>query len=339
MANGTFWVAFLPERGLVSELSQSLDSDQVTPRAEVFLRAVKRKTQESNEAAVEIAGVRLTHPDRILYPEQGVSKRALAKYYRAVADRILPHIVNRPVSLVRCPRGRTGGCFFQKHASKGFPEELRKVRITEKSGSDDYVYIDGVAGLVAASQIGVLELHIWGAHIDSLEKPDRMVFDLDPDPSIDFAEVCKAAAEMRGRLEELGLVSYPMATGGKGIHVVVPLIPDHGWDEMKNFAEAVARSFADEKPDRYLAQASKSARKGRIFIDYLRNARGATAIAPFSSRARQGAPVAWPVSWRRLQYLKNAQLASINTAATLLWRQKSDPWRGYFDVRQTLPRR
>jgi len=300
---------------------------------------MKRKRRDSSEEVVSIAGVRLSHPDRVLYPEQGVSKRELAEYYLAVADRILPHLVNRPVSLVRCPRGQTGECFFQKHASKGFPEELRRVRIRERSGSDEYVYIDGAPGLVAAAQLGVLELHIWGVHIDSLEKPDRMVFDLDPDPAVGFAEVRKAAAEMRERLGDLGLVSFPMATGGKGVHVVVPLVPDHGWDEIKDFAEAVARSFADKWPDRYLAQASKSARKGKIFIDYLRNARGATAIAPFSSRAREGAPVAWPLNWRQLQRLDNAQPASIATAAKLLRRQKSDPWQGYFDVRQELPRR
>lgn len=298
-----------------------------------------KRTIEDNDAAIEFAGVRLSHPDRILYPEQGVSKRALAEYYLAVADRILPHIANRPLSLVRCPRGQSGECFFQKHASKGFPKELRRIWIGEKRGSDEYLYVDDAAGLVAAAQMGALELHIWGACIDSLETPNRMVFDLDPDPSIGFAEVCKAAAEMRERLEELGLASYPMATGGKGVHVIVPLIPDHGWDEMKEFAEAVARSFADEKPDCYLAQASKSARKGRIFIDYLRNTRGATAIAPFSSRARKGAPIAWPVSWRRLGQLKTAQPASIASAGEMLRRQKNDPWPGYFDVQQALPRR
>jgi bifunctional non-homologous end joining protein LigD len=284
-----------------------------------------------------IAGVRLTHPDRVLYPEQGVTKRALAEYYLAVADLILPHLADRPVSLVRCPRGTTGECFFQKHASKGFPDELRKVRIREKSGANDYVYVDDAAGLVAATQMGVLELHIWGSHIDTLEKPDRMVFDLDPDASVAFAEVRTAALELRKRLEELGLRSFAMATGGKGVHVVVPLTPKRGWDELKDFAEAIARSFADEKPDRYLATASKSARKGRIFIDYLRNARGATAITPFSSRAKPGAPVAWPLSWKQLQGLKDAQPATVATAESLLKRRKKDPWAGYFDVDQLLP--
>lgn len=285
----------------------------------------------------EIAGIRLSNPDRILYPEQGVTKRVLAEYYVEVADLILPHLANRPVSLVRCPRGTTGECFFQKHASKGFPGEFRKVRIREKSGSDDYVYLDETAGLVAAAQMGVLELHIWGSHIDTLEKPDRMVFDLDPDAAVDFAEVRAAAAGLRERLEEVGLRSFAMATGGKGVHVVVPLTPTHDWDTLKDFAEAIARSFAEANPDRYLAKASKSARKGRIFIDYLRNSRGATAIAPFSSRAKPGAPIAWPVSWRQLKRLKDAQPATVATAAKQLKRRKKDPWAGYFDVEQVLP--
>jgi bifunctional non-homologous end joining protein LigD len=285
----------------------------------------------------EIAGIRLTHPDRVLYPGQGVTKRALAEYYVAVADRILPHIAGRPVSLVRCPRGQTGECFFQKHASKGFPDNLHRIRIREKSGSGEYLHIDDVSGLVAATQMGVLELHVWGSHIDTLEKPDRLVFDLDPDASVDFGEVREAALEMRKRLDDVGLRSFPMATGGKGIHVVVPLAPEPDWDEVKDFAEAIARTLAAEQPRRYLAKASKSARKGRIFIDYLRNARGATAVAPFSSRAKPDAPVAWPLAWEQVGRLADAQPATVSTAAKLLKRRKTDPWAGYFDLAQTLP--
>jgi bifunctional non-homologous end joining protein LigD len=299
-------------------------------------KTMNAKSQDGG-GNTEIAGVRLTHPDRVLYPEQGVTKRALAEYYLALADLMLPHLAERPASLVRCPRGTTGECFFQKHASKGFPGEFRKVRIREKSGSDDYVYIDDALGLVAAAQMGVLELHIWGSHIDTLETPDRMVFDLDPDASVAFAEVRTAALELRDRLDGLGLRSFAMATGGKGIHVVVPLTPKNSWDEVKTFSEALARSFAKGNPDRYLAQASKSARKGRIFIDYLRNARGATAIAPFSTRAKPGAPVAWPVSWEQLRRLEDARPATVATAGELLKRRRKDPWAGYFDVSQVLP--
>jgi len=291
----------------------------------------------TKDDAAELAGIRITHPDRVLFPGQGVTKRQLAEYYLAIADRILPHIARRPLSLVRCPAGQAGECFFQKHASPGFPDALKPIRIKEKSGTDEYLYIEDESGLVAAVQMGVLELHVWGSHIDTLEKPDRLVFDFDPDESVDFALVRRAAIEMRDRLDGLGLQSFAMATGGKGIHVVVPLTPKEDWDAIKHFAEAMARTIAAERPDHYLATASKAARKGRIFIDYLRNARGATAIAPFSCRARKGAPIAWPVAWSALARLKSAQPASVDTAGTLLKRQKDDPWQGYFGIKQTLP--
>jgi len=325
-----------------SEIVAERPAEERKSMAERSGKADKGKTANagSNNGSGNpaIAGVHLTHADRVLYPEQGVTKRALAYYYLAVADLMLPHLAERPVSLVRCPRGAGGECFFQKHASKGFPDAFHRVRTREKSGSDEYVYVDDAAGLVAATQMGVLELHIWGSHIDTLEKPDRMAFDLDPDAAVDFAEVRSAALQLRNHLEGLGLRSFPMATGGKGIHVVVPLMPKHGWDDVKEFSETVARSFAEVNPERYLAKASKTARKGRIFIDYLRNARGATAIAPFSSRAKAGAPVAWPISWQQLQRLKNAQPTSVATAMRRLKRRKKDPWAGYFDVDQILPK-
>jgi bifunctional non-homologous end joining protein LigD len=234
---------------------------------------------------------------------------------------------------VRCPRGSEKECFFQKHANPGWPDQLKRVRIREKSGSDEYMYIEDVSGLVAAAQMGVLELHLWGSHKDAVEKPDRMVFDLDPDPAVGFAEVVAAARDLRKRLERVDLQSFPMTTGGKGIHVVVPLVRGHSWDEHRNFAEAMARVMSDEEPDRFVANMSKAKRRGRIFVDYLRNQRGASAIAPYSSRARKGAPVAWPVSWAELGRLKNAQPHHVGDRA-----KGADPWRGYFGVRQKLPK-
>jgi bifunctional non-homologous end joining protein LigD len=185
--------------------------------------------------------------------------------------------------------------------------------------------------------MGVLELHIWGSHVDTLEKPDRMVFDFDPDEDLDFGQVKEAAKEMRERLKAVDLESFVMASGGKGLHVVVPLTPRYGWDEVKGFAEAIARILAAEKPERYLADMSKARRKGRIFVDYLRNGRGATAIAPFSSRARKGAPVSWPIAWSALARLENAHPFAVDTGAAGLKRQKGDPWKGYFEVDQVLP--
>lgn len=294
-------------------------------------KAVKAAGNEPDE----VEGVRITHPDRVLFPGQGVTKRALIDYYIEVADLMLPHLAGRPLALVRCPRGSEQDCFFQKHASAGWPDDFRKIRIREKSGTDEYLYIEDVAGLVAAVQMGVLELHIWGSRADGVEKPDRMVFDLDPDEGLPFGKVKEAAKELRERLGKLNLESFPLATGGKGIHVVVPLARRHRWDQHRAFAEAMARLMAEDSPERYIATMSKAKRRGKIFVDYLRNQRGATAIAPYSSRARKGAHVAVPLSWRAVAKLGNAHPFSVKDAARL--RRAGDPWKGYAKLKQTLP--
>ena len=196
-----------------------------------------------HDKAIEVEGVRLTHPDKIVFPGNGITKRQLAEYYLLVQDRIPPHVADRPLSLVRCPDGAEGDCFFQKHASPGFPDAFKPIRIKEKEGSDLYLYIEDVRGLVACVQMGALELHIWGSHNDTIEKPDRIVFDLDPDEDMPFGAVRNAAREMRDRLSSLGLETFPMVTGGKGIHVVAPLVPRYGWDDVKAFCEAVARTI------------------------------------------------------------------------------------------------
>jgi len=321
-----------PAREIVRELPMTKGKAKKgkVERAKV---AKAKATTISGDGSIEIEGVRITHPDRVLYPGQGITKRQLIDYYVKVADRMLPHVASRPISLVRCPRGAEKDCFFQKHASPGWPDEFRKIRIREKSGTDNYLYIEDKAGLVAAAQMGVLELHLWCAHIGDVEKPDRLVFDLDPDEAVTFGMVRDAARELKERLENLDLQSFPLATGGKGIHVVVPLKPGHSWEAHRNFAEAIARLMAEEQPDRFVATMSKAKRRGKIFVDYLRNQRGATAIAPFSSRARKGAPVAWPISWAAFGKLANAQPATI----VKIPGGKTDRWNGYFAIKQRLP--
>ncbi len=305
------------------------------PQRKPANKSAKRSVAKPHgDEAGEFAGVRVTHPDRVLFEAQGLTKRDLIDYYLSVSDLILPHVANRPLSLVRCPQGSGGECFFQKHASQGFPAEFGHIRIKEKSATREYMIIEDERGLVAAVQVGALELHVWGARTDTLEKPDRMVFDFDPDEGLPFARVRDAAKDMRERLRRLGLESFAMATGGKGIHVVVPLAPKHSWDEHRNFAEALARLMEDEEPERFVANMSKARRKGRIFVDYLRNGRGATAISPYSTRARAGAFVATPVSWLQLARLKDAHPASIKDARKLL---KADPWPDYEQVKQALP--
>ena len=307
-------------------------------------RAIVREVPMPKAAAVkiahgedkdEIAGVHITHPDREMFAGEGVTKRDLIDYYVAVADRMLPYIEGRPLALVRCPDGTAKQCFFQKHASPGWPDQFGKIRIREKSGSDEYLYIEDVQGLIAAAQMSVLELHILGARADAVEKPDRMVFDLDPDEGLPFAKVKSAAKDLRARLKKIGLESFPMVTGGKGVHVVVPLQRKHTWDQHRAFAEALARLMADEEPERFVANMSKAKRKGKIFVDYLRNQRGSTAIAPFSTRARKGAFVALPVPWQGLAKLANAHPANLKGAAKLIWGR--DSWAGYLKVKQSLP--
>src|SRR5882724_1685655 len=306
----------------------------VPKRAAKAKAKVKTAPKTHEDDAAEFAGVRVTHPDRVLFAAQGVSKRDLIEYYLAVADLMLPHVAHRPLALVRCPAGSGGACFFQKHASAGFPDQFGHIRIKEKSATGEYLTIEDERGLVAAVQVGVLELHIWCSQTDTLEQPDRMVFDFDPDEGLDFAHVRDAARNMRDRLQALGLESFPMATGGKGIHVVVPLTPKHSWDQHRNFAEALARVMADDQPERFVANMSKAKRRGKIFVDYLRNQRGATAISPYSTRSRAGAYVATPVSWQQLSRLEDARPATIKDAKRLL---KADPWPDYDKVKQALP--
>jgi bifunctional non-homologous end joining protein LigD len=282
-----------------------------------------------------VTGVRITHPDRVVYPQQGLTKLALARYYEAAAERMLAYAADRPLSLVRCPQGRAGQCFFQKHPSEGFPEELRRVPIEEKDGkTEDYLYVTDAAGLVAAVQMGALEFHIWWSKVDKLERPDRLVFDLDPDEGLSFAIVRDAAFDVRDRLKQLGLQSLPMITGGKGVHVVVPLERRTDADDCRAFAEGFARMLGAEAPDRYTATMSKARRKGRIFLDWLRNQRGSTAIAPYSTRAREGAPVAMPVSWPELKRLKAANGFRIDEARQRL--QVGDPWADAAEWRQSI---
>ncbi|MEW6442804.1 MAG: DNA ligase D [bacterium] len=286
-----------------------------------------------------VAGVKLTNPDRILYPEQGITKSDLAAYYEAVSQRILPHIRGRPLTLVRCPQGRQKKCFYQKHLDETLPEALRGVPIREKDKVETYIVLDDLSGLISLVQLGVLEIHPWGSREDRLEQPDRLVFDLDPDPAVPWQEVVRAAWEVRERLGKLGLASFAKITGGKGIHVVVPLSPRAGWEEAKAFARAVAEGMVRESPGRFVAVMSKQSRKGRIFVDYLRNSRGATSVAPYSTRARPGAPVSTPLAWEELEGEGGAAGRTVNNLPEKLSAARKDPWEGFFSVRQAITAR
>ena len=286
---------------------------------------------------IEIAGVRLTSPDKVLYPEQGTTKRDLAEYYLAVADHILPHVARRPITLVRCPTGRQKKCFYQRHAGSGVPAELGEVEISGFEESGAYLFIKDVKGLIAMVQMGVLEMHPWGARIDRPERAERMIFDLDPGEGLGFSDVVPAALEVRATLADMGLASFVKTTGGKGLHVVAPIERRHEWREVKTFAKRVAESLAAAAPDRFLTRIAKAERRGRIFIDYLRNDPTSTAVAPYSTRARAGAPVAMPIAWEELSPSLDPASFNINTVPGRLLERRSDPWAEIGRVRQRLP--
>jgi bifunctional non-homologous end joining protein LigD len=306
-------------------LRQDKKAQEVTPEA-------------VEEAPVDEPEVKITHPDRVVFPEAGYTKGQLADYYRSVAPLMLPFAAKRPVSLVRCPQGRAKKCFFQKHDTGSFGEHVHHVPITEKSGGiEDYLYLEDAAGILACVQMGTIEFHGWVCRSTDVEAPDRMVFDLDPDEGLDFGDVKQAAKDVHRHLADLGLASFAMLTGGKGIHVVVPLKPGHSWDEHKDFARRFAEALSMAEPDRFTATMSKAKRKGKIFIDWLRNQRGSTAVVPYSARARAGAPVAVPIAWGELKEFDNAHPFSIGDAKKLIARSKGKRLAGWGFADQKLP--
>jgi bifunctional non-homologous end joining protein LigD len=287
--------------------------------------------------AIEIGGVRLTSPDKVLYPEQGTTKRALAEYYLAVADHMLPHVARRPITLVRCPTGQQKKCFYQRHAGSGVPAELGEVAIAGFEESGAYLYIKDAKGLVALVQMGVLEVHPWGALIDRPDRADRIIFDLDPGEGLGFADVAVAARDVRRGLEGMGLQSFLKTTGGKGLHIVVPIERRHEWPAVKAFAKDVAERMSADQPERFLSKISIAARRGKIFIDYLRNDPTSTAVAPYSTRSRPGAPVATPLGWEELTDALDPRSFNVETVPERLARIGGDPWAEIGKVKQRLP--
>lgn len=285
---------------------------------------------------IAVAGVRLSHPDRVLFPEQGITKADIARYYESVADRIMPFLVGRPLSTVRCPQGRSGQCFFQKHLRETFGPPVTSIRVQEDGGPADYIAIDSLQGLIALVQFGVLEIHPWGSTDADLDRPDMLTFDLDPGDEVDLPAIKHGAHEVRTRLEAVGLVPFLKTSGGKGLHIVVPVEPDVAWDQAKEFCHQVALSLAAAEPAKYIATMSKAKRKGRIFVDYLRNGQGATSVAAYSTRARPGAPVSMPISWDELDGLAAFNQYNVSNARAYIDSQKRDPWAKFNASRRSL---
>lgn len=285
---------------------------------------------------VRIAGVKLTNPDRVLYPDLGITKTELAEFYERIAEWILPHVADRPLTLVRCPEGYDKECFYQKHLTDSMPENVHGVRIKEKDSEELYVVIRDLPGLISLVQMGVLEIHLWGCHEDKVERPDLLVFDLDPAPGVDWEAVIDGARLVRDYLDELGLRSFVKTSGGKGFHVMAPLVRRSSWDELKAFAGAIAEDIAEKESGKYVATMSKSKRRGKIFIDYFRNSRGATNVAAYSTRARKGAPVSTPISWDELSPKLTSDAYTVRNLLQRLSSLKQDPWRGFFEIRQSI---
>jgi bifunctional non-homologous end joining protein LigD len=299
-------------------------------------RARAPHTPSAAGAPDTIADVVISNGDKILYPEAGVTKRELARYYETIGDWIVPHLENRPLTLVRCPNGWNKTCFFQKHASESVSEFIERIDIREGGGEQPYMMANNVSAVVALVQMGVLEIHPWGSRAPRLGYPDRLIFDFDPDESLGWEKVVEAVNILRKLLETLGLRPFIKTTGGKGLHVVIPVQPTRGWDQAKAFCKAVAELLVRTFPDRFTSKITKSTREGRIFVDYLRNAENATAIAAYSVRAKANAPVAMPIAWEQLKDDLRFDHFNVRNVPGLLRRRRRDPWSDLDDVEQEL---
>ena len=293
-----------------------------------------------------VAGVSISHPDRVLFPAAHTTKLDLAKYYEAIADRILPHLVDRPLTLVHCPKGvpasgaRKGiDCVFMKHAKVWGPAPIRRERIREKTKTGEYLIVDTLPALIGLVQMDVLEVHTWNSRCARVEQPDRIVIDLDPGADIKWPAVVGAAKLVRQLLAVLELVSFVKTTGGRGLHVVVPLAARADWAECLDFARAFAQALVRRQPELFTERFAKAGRDDKILIDYLRNNRTNTSIAAFSTRAKPNAPISVPLAWTELSASRTPDRFTISAVPARLAKLKADPWKDYWTCRQRLPRR
>ncbi len=290
-------------------------------------------------AAETVAGVAITHPERLVFADAGLTKLDVVRYYEAVAERLLPHLAHRPLTVVRCPEGTAGQCFFQKHPGASLPRGIARLRVDGHHGAAAYPVVDTVEALITMVQLGALEFHVWGSQASSLETPDQVVFDLDPDVSVEWRRVRAAARRLRDELAHYGLQSVLKTSGGKGLHVVVPLRREAGWPAVAEFARSVAEAMVESEPDRYTATMSKAKRAGKVFVDHFRNGRGATAVAPYSLRARAGAAVALPIGWEELGATVSGDAWTVARVLRRMRAGHADPWNDFASLRsmQKLP--
>jgi bifunctional non-homologous end joining protein LigD len=286
-----------------------------------------------NVAGPTVVGVRISHPDRLIYPDQGISKLQLAQYYESIADWMVPHVKARPLTLVHCPAGLAAPCMYMKHAKQWGPNALRRVKIQEKTKVGEYLIADNIEAVVSLAQMGIVEIHTWNSTIDDVDRPNRIVWDLDPGPEVIWKQVVAAAKVVRDVLKILGLESWVKTTGGRGLHVVVPIKPSRDWSECLDFARNVSEAIERTDPI-YTTTFTKVGRERKILIDFMRNNRTNTSVSAFSPRARPGALVSMPLEWKDLG--GGPERWTLLTAPKRLKPLKADPWAGYWTARQRL---
>lgn len=301
----------------------------ITPAEGKKMARIAKQKKKAN-----IATIPISNAEKLLYKDPDITKLDLLDYYEQAAKWILPHLTSRPLTILRCPNGAQAKCFFQKHIDETMPQGIFACKV--KADEEPYIWIKDISGLVALCQMGVLEIHPWGSTIDNPDKPDRIIFDLDPSEEVVWSEVIDCALLLHERLQQAGLQSFVKTTGGKGLHIVVPLIPQANWDEIKEFSGMVADDMVSQNPQKYIATMSKAKRQHKIFIDYFRNMKGATAIAPYCTRALPGAPISTPVSWQELKRINSPQQFTLNNIKKRLTNLKKDPWQGFFEVDQAI---
>ncbi len=295
-----------------------------------------RPHDPSKPGETVVAGVRITHPDKPMFPRLALTKLDIARYYESVGRWMVPHLNGRPLTLVFCPAGVGEGCTYLRHTKVWGPRAIRRVKIQEKTKVGEYMVVDTLEGLVSLAQMNVLEIHTWNSTVDSLERPDRIVFDLDPGQEVTWAQVIAAAKALRKMLKTAGLKSWIKTTGGRGLHIVVPIVPRHDWSSCLEFARAVASVMAEQDPVRYTTDFRKAGRERRILIDYLRNNRTNTSICAFAVRARDGAPVSMPIAWADLKPSLKPDRFTVTSAPAHLARRRVDPWLDYWTSQQEL---
>ncbi|HUQ18306.1 MAG TPA: non-homologous end-joining DNA ligase [Gemmatimonadaceae bacterium] len=298
-------------------------------------KAIRRASTKSSERPI-IAGISVSNPDRVVYPAIGITKLDVARYYETIGDWIVPHVEGRPLTLVLCPEGMSGQCLFLKHAKVWGPKVIRRIRIQEKKKIGEYMIADSISAVVALAQMGILEIHTWNTTSKHIEKPNRIVIDLDPGENVKWTQVISAARLVRKVLSAVELDSFVKTTGGRGLHVVVPITPRCDWSKCLEFSRSLAYAIARNDPDNFTTNFSKAGRESKILIDFMRNNRTNTSVSAFSTRAKDTAPVSVPITWNDLKSSLNPSSFTIQTVPRRLAKLRTDAWKGYWTTKQRL---